>query len=313
MKVRCSGDTPRCTNCQRRNRPCNYAPKGTGASSSAAAPTNTARAEDASSAEQTEAQQAQTQAASTVSGSHHDSPSQASDDATAAAGQTAQPRTSSPTPQQVRSLVEEFFARLYPLPSFCFLHKETVIRRCVEKTIDESLKLAICAITAMMFGRHKEESANWAQEGERLILDRLDRPSIFTMQASLLIIRYRAGVGQFPRAFILAGLAARWAVAMRLNYEHSSLSPVAQEVRRRTFWSLYLLEDSFCVGLKEFELFDPEIIHLQLPCEDADFTQERPSTTGYLQPGRGLEPEVLGSRAAFVKLAFIRRGIMRYV
>lgn len=165
----------------------------------------------------------------------------------------------------------------------------------------------------MYFPKNNDGPDSWAQEAERIILDRLECPSIFQLQASLLLIRYRAGVGQFPRAFIMAGLAARWALALRLNYEHSRLGPVAQEVRRRTFWSLYLLEDSFCVGLKEFELFDPDTIHLQLPCEDVDFHQERPMSTGYLQPGKGLEPEVLGSRAAFVRLAFIRRGIMRYV
>ncbi|KAF7594857.1 hypothetical protein BBP40_008187 [Aspergillus hancockii] len=215
-----------------------------------------------------------------------------------------------PSDDVVRSLLRQYFDRLYPLPSFNFLHQDTVIRRCSEKTIDESLKLAICAITALFFDIYKSEHISWAQESERLILDRLERPSIFQIQASLLTIRYRAGVGQFPRAFILAGLAARWAVSLRLNYEHSSLGPIAQEVRRRTFWSLYLLEDSFCVGLKEFELFDPETIHLQLPCEDEDFNDERPVLTGFLQPGKGLEPELLGPRGAFVKLAFIRRGIM---
>jgi hypothetical protein len=211
----------------------------------------------------------------------------------------------------VAPLINQYFYQLYPLPSFSFLHQATVTQRCRDKTIDRALELALCAITSIYFDKHQEERANWAQEAERLILDRLEEPSIFKIQASLLLIRYRAAVGQFPRAFIMAGLAARWAVALRLNYEHSKLTPVAQEVRRRTFWSLYLLEDSFCVGLKEFELFDPDTIYLQLPCEDVDFLQERYISTGYLQPGKGLEPDVLGSRAAFVRLAFIRRAIMR--
>ncbi|GMG27699.1 unnamed protein product [Aspergillus oryzae] len=217
----------------------------------------------------------------------------------------------SPSDEVVGSLLGDYFDRLHPLPSFNFLHKDTVVRRCSEGTIDESLKLAICAITALYFSQYRSEHGAWAQQSEQLILDRLERPSIFLIQASLLTIRYRAGVGQFPRAFILAGLAARWAVSLRLNYEHSRLGLIAQEVRRRTLWSLYLLEDSFCVGLKEFELFDPETIHLQLPCEDEDFHNERPVLTGFLHPGKGLEPEFLGARAAFVKLAFIRRGIMR--
>ncbi|KAF4453011.1 hypothetical protein F53441_4242 [Fusarium austroafricanum] len=224
---------------------------------------------------------------------------------------SADESTPSLSDENVLSLVNQYFDRMSPLPSFCFLHQATVIQRCHDKTIDRALQLALYAITAVYFHKYPEERDSWADEGERLLLDRLDQPSIFKIQASLLLIRYRAAVGQFPRAFIMAGLAARWAAALRLNYEHSKLSPVAQEVRRRTFWSLTLLEDTFCVGLKEFELFDPDTIYLQLPCEDVDFHQERPTATGYLQPGKGLEPEVLGSRAAFVRLAFIRRNIMR--
>ncbi|KAJ4116350.1 hypothetical protein NW769_003417 [Fusarium oxysporum] len=211
--------------------------------------------------------------------------------------------------EAIISLVNQYFERLYPLSAFCFLHQATVIQRCHDKTIDRALQLAICSITAIYFDQCQGERDAWAGEAEQLILDRLEQPSIFKIQASLLLIRYRAAVGQFPRAFIMAGLAARWAAAIRLNYEHSKLSPVAQEVRRRTFWSLSLLEDSFCVGLKEFELFDADTIYLQLPCEDADFQQERHVPTGYLQPGKGLEPEVLRIRAAFVRVAFIRRAI----
>ncbi|KAE8336581.1 hypothetical protein BDV24DRAFT_168151 [Aspergillus arachidicola] len=290
MKVRCSGATPRCHNCHRRDRQCTY-PSSTGPTSPALTRVG-------------ELPSPTTSASDTI----------ASDGRTVSQSSPSIPipsGPSSPSNEVVSSLLRDYFDRLYPLPSFNFLHKDTVVRRCSEGTIDESLKLAICAITALYFGQYKSEHVAWAQQSEQLILDRLERPSIFLIQASLLTIRYRAGVGQFPRAFILAGLAARWAVSLRLNYEHSGLGLIAQEVRRRTFWSLYLLEDSFCVGLKEFELFDPEIIHLQLPCEDEDFHNERPVLTGFLHPGKGLEPEILGARAAFVKLAFVRRGVMR--
>ncbi|KAF4985185.1 hypothetical protein FDECE_16748, partial [Fusarium decemcellulare] len=304
MKVRCSGDTPRCSNCQRRNKQCTYSSSKVGPPR---APAEASSSRDDSGSTSQRAISPDRQRSSIASSSQVDSPSAADD--IPAANQPAS--TSSPSDELVTTLVNQYFDRLYPLASYSFLHKATVIQRCRDKTIDRALKLALCAITAMYFDKHNPERDSWAQEAERLILDRLERPSIFQLQASLLLIRYRAGVGQFPRAFIMAGLAARWAVALRLNYEHSRLGPVAQEVRRRTFWSLYLLEDSFCVGLKEFELFDPDTIHLQLPCEDVDFHQERHVSTGYLQPGKGLEPEVLGSRAAFVRLAFIRRAIMR--
>ncbi|KAL6402028.1 hypothetical protein AUP68_14492 [Ilyonectria robusta] len=304
MKVRCSGDTPRCSNCQRRNRDCHYSTPKNSPPKTAATTSSSQDGPAASDAAENSPDHHQ----SATSESQHDSPSNHDDPISTTAPSTL---SSSPSEEVTAFLVNQYFDRLYPLASYCFLHKATVIQRCRDKTIDRALKLAICAITAMYFPKNNDAPNPWAQEAERIILDRLESPSIFQLQASLLLIRYRAGVGQFPRAFIMAGLAARWALALRLNYEHSRLGPVAQEVRRRTFWSLYLLEDSFCVGLKEFELFDPDTIHLQLPCEDVDFHQERPVSTGYLQPGKGLEPEVLGSRAAFVRLAFIRRGIMR--
>ncbi|KAH7191959.1 uncharacterized protein B0J16DRAFT_332040 [Fusarium flagelliforme] len=290
MKVRCSGDTPRCTNCQRRKKPCTYLAR-------AGSTTTEVSSESISESTSQATASPEIQRSSIASNSTPNTTDQV-DDASLSDGLVA-------------SLISQYFDRLYPLPSFSFLHQATVIQRCRDKTIDRALQLALCAVTAIYFDKHQDERANWAQEAEGLILERLEEPSIFKIQASLLVIRYRAAVGQFPRAFIMAGLAARWAVALRLNYEHSKLTPVAQEVRRRTFWSLYLLEDSFCVGLKEFELFDPETIYLQLPCEDVDFLQERYVSTGYLQPGKGLEPEVLGSRAAFGRLAFIRRAIIR--
>ncbi|RYO73838.1 hypothetical protein DL764_011051 [Monosporascus ibericus] len=93
---------------------------------------------------------------------------------------------------------------------------------------------------------------------------------------------------------MLAALAARAAVALRLNYERSELLHVAQEARRRLFWSLYLLDDFFCVGLREFELCPEETIHMQLPCDDDLFEVGQFSETGFLRfirrVGLGEEP-----------------------
>ncbi|KAF4990371.1 hypothetical protein FGRMN_8506 [Fusarium graminum] len=294
MKVRCSGDTPKCANCQRRNKQCTYSSKA----GSSTTETSSSRDDSASTSQLAISPELQRASIDSSPQSH-------------TRGSTTGEDTPSIPDELIAGLASLYFERLYPLPSYNFLHQATVIQRCRDKTIDRALQLAICAITATYFDKFHDERHEWAHEAENLIIERLEQPSIFKIQASLLLIRYRAAVGQFPRAFIMAGLTARWAVALRLNYEHSKLSPVAQEVRRRTFWSLYLLEDSFCVGIKEFELFDPETIHLQLPCEDEDFHQERHVATGYLQPGKGLEPEVLGPRATLVRLAFIRRAIIR--
>ncbi|OQU97056.1 Fungal specific transcription factor domain-containing protein isoform 2 [Cladophialophora immunda] len=202
----------------------------------------------------------------------------------------------------VAELVAEFFHWLYPLPSYAFFHKATIVKRCNEATIDESVKLSLCAITAQQLGKVSLPSTAWVEKAQNLIFQNLERPSIFHLQTLLLLIRYRASAGQFPTAFMLSGLAARLAMALRLNYERSDVGAVAQEVRRRTFWSLYLLEDIFCVGLKEFELCRPDIIQLQLPCEDVDFENERSVTTGSLRSDGGRDSETISDRGQFLRL-----------
>lgn len=215
--------------------------------------------------------------------------------------------------QTVADLVDRYFRYLHALPAYGFLHQSTVSQRCRENTIHPALKAALCAITALFVGSHADSRDAWACASERLIFDGIDRPSIFHLQALLLVIRYRAESGHFSRAFMLAGLAGRLAAALRLNYEHPDLGSVAQEVRRRTFWSLYFLEEVFSCALPEFELCRPDIIYLQLPREDVDFADETAASTGFLQPGLGLEPATIGPRGLFVKLALVRRNIMKCV
>ncbi|KAF2972774.1 hypothetical protein GQX73_g843 [Xylaria multiplex] len=170
----------------------------------------------------------------------------------------------------------------------------------------------LCAITSLHLQRAPLCHTLWAQEAERLILEKIGRPSIFHLQALLLVIRYRIETGEFPTAFMLAALAARIAVALRLNYERIELAFVAQEARRRLFWALYLLDDYFCVGLREFELCPEETIYLQLPCQEAIFEAGEHCQTGMLRPSISDNCVAMGLRGAFMRLISTRRAIMRF-
>ena len=131
-------------------------------------------------------------------------------------------------PRTTLDLVQDYFRHLYPLPSFAFLHQSTVVERCKDGTINGPLKLAICALTALRLHRSSLCHDLWIQQAEQVILQQLGRPSIFHLQALLLVIHYRIESGDFPTAFMLASLGARTAVALRLNYERAELLPVAQ-------------------------------------------------------------------------------------
>lgn len=103
--------------------------------------------------------------------------------------------------------------------------------------------------------------------------------------------------GLFQRAFMLVSTAARFAAALRLNHERQDLDPISREVRRRTIWSLKIVERYFSVGLPEFEVFPTDTIYLQFPACEADFGAE--------SPGDG------GAYSVYVRLELVRRDIMK--
>ncbi|EED17488.1 conserved hypothetical protein [Talaromyces stipitatus ATCC 10500] len=288
QKVRCMGEMPACTNCRQKNRQCTYPPrreKGGPATDSIVTDLNDAPV----SLDELGPQPDTSLTINNPSSNEQQSPSE----------------------ETVAVLVTDYFERLFHLPSYEFLHRATVIKRCQEKSLDESLKLSLCAITALYtFGTSLSSDA-WADSAQQIVWQNLSRPSVFHLQSLLLIVRYRAGAGDFSSAFLLAGLAARLAMGLRLNYERSDLSPIAQEVRRRTFWSLYLLNDIFSVGIKDFELCQPEVIHLKLPCEDQDFDIGKAVTGGGLQPDENLEIGSVSIRGLYLRVTFIRREIMK--
>ncbi|KAI0976854.1 hypothetical protein F4678DRAFT_456133 [Xylaria arbuscula] len=307
-KTRCHGEVPSCFNCVRKGRECTYPPtrkQGTAAITPAATPD-----EEASSP--TPAQEAPRQETPV------DQPMPA-----AGRDEHLSPKLSVSMAEKVSATtlldtavlaehIELYFDHLYPLPFFAFLHKPTLIRRCRDGTVNEPLKFAICAVTALHLQPAALRHPVWAREAEQLLLQHIGRPSIFHLQALLLVIRYRIESGEFPTAFMLAALAGRTAVALRLNYERSELAFVAQEARRRLYWALYLVDDYFCVGLREFELCPEETIHLELPCREDIFEAGQQSRTGRLRPSASDNIAAMGLRGVYVRLVSTRRAIMRF-
>ncbi|TGJ83481.1 hypothetical protein E0Z10_g5311 [Xylaria hypoxylon] len=300
-KTRCHGELPSCSNCARKGQECTYpAARKQGAATPAAA-------SDGDRSSTTPGRETPVQQAPVVNRENPPSPPKPGvSTAEKVSG------TSLPDIATVAEHIEDYFNHLYPLPFFAFLHKPTVIRRCRHGTVNEPLKFAICAITSLHLQHAPLCHPLWAQEAEQLILQHIGRPSIFHLQALLLVIRYRIESGEFPTAFMLAALAARTAVALRLNYERSELAFVAQEARRRLFWALYLLDDYFCVGLREFELCPEETIYLQLPCREEIFETGLQCQTGMLRPSASDNVAAMGLRGAFMRLISARRAIMRF-
>ncbi|KAK7961751.1 uncharacterized protein PG986_002576 [Apiospora aurea] len=318
-KTRCLGESPECSNCIRKGLVCTY-PASSASNRRQQTTATTTPSDSPDSSRLSRTVSLSPVAATQQHSSAEKTPYRGGDD-------VLEPRSaSSPTaaaldPATLNELVEDYFAHLYLLPSYAFLHKPTVLQRCQDETIDAPLKLAICAITSLLLQRASYCHDLWAQQAERLLMSpaAICRPSVFRLQALLLVIRYRIESGDFPAAFMLASLAAHAAFALRLNYERSDaeLVPPAQEARRRLFWSLFILDDFFSVGLREFELCPREIVHLQLPGEDAAFLAGRPCRTGLLEQQSSAaaadNPEGIGLRGAFLRLVSIRREVMSHI
>lgn len=227
-------------------------------------------------------------------------------------------------PPDLQVLVEFYFNNVYPLPSYAFLHPPTTIRQCSEGALDTCLSYAISAVASYHRGPAPQNRGDielgWTQAAEDLVWKHLESPSLARLQALLLVVLYRVETGAIQRAFMLSSLAARAAAALRLNHERAPAASgsdassnttshrVSREVRRRTMWSLKLVERYFSMGLPEFELCPVDSIYLDLPCREHEFSTMT-ATDIYVDPS----PTTcdFGSYRLYIKLEMLRRDIMK--
>lgn len=220
-------------------------------------------------------------------------------------------------PPDLQVLVEFYFNNIYPLPSYAFLHPQTTIQQCIEGGLETCLSYAISAVASYHRGPAQtrgDVELSWIQAAEDLIWKHLESPSLAQVQALLLVVLYRVETGTLQRAFMLSSLAARAAAALRLNHERTTTSAcrnnrVSYEVRRRTMWSLKLVERYFSMGLPEFELCPVDSIYLNLPCWEREFSIGAVGSDGSVD--HTLQTCDFGSYRLYIKLEMLRRDIMK--
>ena len=211
-------------------------------------------------------------------------------------------------------LIETFFERVYPLPTYSFLHPRTTKEKFMDGNLEECLMLGLCAVAALHLESglpvtEARPSSQWVDLAEDLIWQHFESPSIPRLQGLLLCVHYRMEITAYERAFMLLGIAARAATAMRLNHERTDLDSVSAEVRRRCVWCLKFTASYFSIGLPEFELLPFETVYLDMPGPEDDFQ-------------RGTSASDLGSMVArdsgerkslhfCCRLAIVRRDVMK--
>ncbi|CAG8101089.1 unnamed protein product [Penicillium nalgiovense] len=218
--------------------------------------------------------------------------------------------------QELLRAIDQFFRHLYPIPSFAFLHEPSVRQHCLNGTLDQSLALSLAAVInayLSMDQRLLQECASWMFRVETENILHLHEPSIRQVQTLLFTVHYYIRTGEFARAYMLVGLAARAATALRLNYERPELTFIAQETRRRVIWALTSIDGYFSVGLPEHETISYAIIYQRWPCREEEFSEGKPQrATGSIQnlteANSAKTPNLL---SACHQISKIQRDVMR--
>lgn len=204
--------------------------------------------------------------------------------------------------QEMLDAIDRFFLHLYPIGSFSFLHEPSIRQHCAAGTLDPSLALVLAAVTNVYLSsddRLLQECNSWIRRVETEIWEHLHQPCITRVQSLLLVVHHHIQTGEFSRAYMLAGMAARSATALRLNYERPELGFVAQETRRRVLWALTSVDGIFSVGLPEYETMPYAIVYQQLPCSEEEYST---------LPEPQKHPNLL---AACFQVSKIQRDVMR--
>ncbi|KAL6230265.1 hypothetical protein BDW75DRAFT_223174 [Aspergillus navahoensis] len=283
-KSRCSGERPVCLQCRRTRNACVYEPYAVTVAETRL-PSSVVSTSDNSELfqriTQIESRLAQLGSPAAPPPSHHrlSSPESPAND-------IALPSFMEPPQPILLSVIDAYFDHAHNQP-YSYFHARTFRDRLLSNSLPRCLVLAVLA-AAVRFstddfyaGRTLEASEIYAREAWLAVLkDELtseDNPALHVVQTAniLAVVDYTAG--RVNSGWIKIGLAARVSQAMGLMQEPSPWLPAEeQEERRRTFWSIYLLDKLISCGRGRPLMMHDQDCHVLLPCRE-DMLQQTPT------------------------------------
>lgn len=190
-----------------------------------------------------------------------------------------EPAPFSPTPiselppvVQLDALLDTYFSRFHAKP-YHILDESSVRQRLQLSQVPSYLVHAIYAVAARYtphpsgYQSAVKLSEEYAAQSRNEI--DTDEPSIDALQALLLLVIAFTAAGKGKRAYMLLTNAVGMAMALELHREvdmHAHITPVEREMRRRLFWSCYLLDQFMACGSKRPSLLADKTLMLRLPC-----------------------------------------------
>ncbi|KAF4950568.1 hypothetical protein FSARC_13136 [Fusarium sarcochroum] len=363
-KTKCDGDRPRCSRCCARNLECQYdggsAPRW--ARNLSKAPTSGSTEEDLESSldassiagdstrspsliQSREIDAATSHRSSTRDTSNIDPPIDFSDD-TELSIHSWLVSPELPSGNNIRTVVDHYFANIHPLRCFAFVHRPSFTRQLdkgFESDDERALLHIICAQGAKFYAlaldvEDQDAKAiliraagnNWAKKAEMLILTNFG-----IAKTCILLYDFHFRLGEYTQALMLSGLAVRMAHALQLNIEfspdvlcaeanESSPPAVEKESRRRLMWACYILDAWTGSGVDQLTLLREADIKIQLPCNERNFRLRIPCVTETLGVGHVLQflpPAIvprrpaanMGIMAYYIRIVTLWKRVVRYV
>ncbi|KID66951.1 N-terminal binuclear Zn cluster-containing/DNA binding domain-containing protein, partial [Metarhizium brunneum ARSEF 3297] len=175
------------------------------------------------------------------------------------------------SPVETDAYLHTYFARFHGKPYY-ILDEASVRHRIQSNQLPDSVAFAIWSVAS----RHTPHSGgtqaalqlsqDYAQRARRCI--DTDDLSIDCLQASLLLVLAFMASGHSKKAYMLMSSAIAMAMALELHREidaHAHVTPVERELRRRLFWTCYLLDRYASCGSRRPSLISDNSVALRLP------------------------------------------------
>ncbi|CAG7560160.1 unnamed protein product [Fusarium equiseti] len=311
-KTKCDGDRPRCSRCCARNLECQYdggsAPRW--ARNLSKAPTSGSNEEELESSLD----------ASSVTGDSFMSPSliQSRETDIAASHRSSTRGTSAidppidfaddtelsihswlvssdlPSSNNIRTVVDHYFANIHPLRCFAFVHRPSFTRQLdkgFESEDEKALLHIICA-----------QGAKLGEYTQALMLSGLAVRMAHALQLNV----------EFSPDILCA------------EANESSPPAVEKESRRRLMWACYILDAWTGSGVDQLTLLREADIKIQLPCNERNFRLRIPCVTETLGVGHVLQflpPAIvprrpaanMGIMAYYIRIVTLWKRVVRYV
>ncbi|KAK4631360.1 hypothetical protein CLAFUW4_02429 [Fulvia fulva] len=197
---------------------------------------------------------------------------------------------SAPSQDVFHHLIDVYLEYFHNQP-YTYFHEATFRQKYDEGRLPEYLVLAFAAMAVrfsnheMYRGRQQEALTAYANASWQQIFEdsfsyggHLEYPMVPATAALLAVVDFTTGHTKF--AWVKFSLTIRFAQGLRLNEEpDEDLPGIEQEERRRTYWSVYLLDTLISIGPSRPPSISNPDCPVRLPCQEDLFCNGPASET----------------------------------